>query len=234
MTTSHSSGRPVLLVHGFGSSTDSQWRQTGWVGDLEAAGRTVIGVDLPGHGASKDLTDRDAADLLLDEAAQHGSVDAVGFSAGSWALLAAASERPELFDRIAVLGAGDRILTDGMHTAAMQRPMVDALRTTEEPTDNPMVTMILAMITAAGNDRDAVADFLAADKRFPTLADLARITAATLLVEGSADPVGPSELLARTIPHAERLVLDGADHFEIPIRTECRTAVTSFLNRENR
>jgi len=105
MTTSHSSGRPVLLIHGFGSSTDSQWRQTGWVGDLEAAGRTVIGVDLPGHGASKDLTDRDAADLLLDEAAQHGSVDAVGFSAGSWALLAAASERPELFDRIAVLGA---------------------------------------------------------------------------------------------------------------------------------
>jgi len=79
-----------------------------------------------------------------------------------------------------------------------------------------------------------VADFLAADKRFPTLEDLARITASTLLVDGGADPAGPSELVAQTIPHSERLVVDGADHFAIPVRAECRTAVISFLNGENR
>src|SRR4030081_1949707 len=93
--------RPVILVNGMGSNFDSLWRRNGWVDKLAAAGRTAIGVDLPGHGASKDAVGRDAADLILDEAAKHGSVDAIGFSAGAWALLLAASEAPNLFEGIA-------------------------------------------------------------------------------------------------------------------------------------
>jgi pimeloyl-ACP methyl ester carboxylesterase len=66
--------RPVILINGMGSNFDSLWRRNGWVDKLQAAGRTVIAVDLPGHGASKDAVGRDAADLVLDEAAKHGSV----------------------------------------------------------------------------------------------------------------------------------------------------------------
>ena len=95
MTTSKpSSERPVILIHGIATNTDALWRKTGWVERLEASGRKVIGVDLPGHGTSKDAVDRDAADLVLEEVAKHGSVDAIGFSAGAWALLLAASEQP--------------------------------------------------------------------------------------------------------------------------------------------
>ena len=235
MTVSHSSyDRPVILIHGFGSSTDSLWRKAGWIEGLEAAGRVVIGVDLPGHGAEKDNLHRDPADLLLEQAAKHGSVDAVGFSAGSWALLAAAAERPELFDRVAVLGAADLVLTQGLHTPAMQQPMIDALRSAEEPKDNPMATAVLAMIAEAGNDRNATADYLAADKRFPSLEDLARIMATTLVVEGSMDQAGPSDVVAQAIPHSERLVIEGAGHFEIPADAQCRTTVTSFINGEDR
>src|SRR5882762_8516440 len=97
--------RPVILINGMGSNFDSLWRRNGWVEQLEAAGRTVIGVDLPGHGSSKDAVGRDAADLILDEAAKFSSVDAIGFSAGAWALLLAASEQQDLFERIAVLAA---------------------------------------------------------------------------------------------------------------------------------
>jgi pimeloyl-ACP methyl ester carboxylesterase len=233
MTASHSSDRPVILIHGIGSSTESLWRKAGWIEGLEAAGRVVVGVDLPGHGTEKDSPYRDPADLLLEQAAKHGSVDAVGFSIGSWALLAAAAERPELFDRVAVLGAGDMVLTRGLHTPAMQRPMIDALRSTEEPKDNPMATAILALLADAGNDRNAAADFLAADKRFPSLEDLRRITATTLVVEGSKDEAGPSEVVARTIPHSERLMIEGANHFAIPADAKCRTSVISFLSREN-
>src|SRR3981081_2239233 len=108
-------GRPVILINGMGSNFDSLWRRNGWVDKLAAAGRTAIGVDLPGHGASKDAVGRDAADLILDEAAKHGSVDAIGFSAGAWALLLAASEQPTLFERIAVLGAADMGMNAGGH-----------------------------------------------------------------------------------------------------------------------
>src|SRR5882757_2252811 len=108
--------RPVILINGMGSNFDSQWRRNGWVDKLEAAGRTVIGVDLPGHGTAKDAVERDAADLLLDEAAKHGPVDAIGFSAGAWALLLAASEQPNSFGRIVVLAAADNIMVGGMHS----------------------------------------------------------------------------------------------------------------------
>src|SRR5882762_11813898 len=107
--------RPVILVNGMGSNFDSLWRRNGWVDKLAAAGRTVIGVDLPGHGVSKDAVGRDAADLILDEAAKHGSVDGIGFSAGAWALLLAASEQPRLFERIAVIAALDALLTGGIN-----------------------------------------------------------------------------------------------------------------------
>jgi pimeloyl-ACP methyl ester carboxylesterase len=229
-----SSERPVLLIHGIATNTDALWRKTGWVDSLEAAGRTVIGVDLPGHGASKDAVDRDAADLLLEEVAKHGSVDAIGFSVGAWALLLAASEQPAAFERIAILGAADMVLTGGMQAEAMQRPLIEALRSTAEPTDNPMAMMLRAMIADAGNDRESVADYLAASKRFATVEGLAAITAATLIVEGGSDMAGPSDLVAQTIPNSERVIIDGVDHFEIPTNVECKSVVESFVNRPSR
>jgi len=157
MSIKTSTDRPVILINGMASNFEAQWRRGGWVARLEAAGRTVIGVDLPGHGASKDAVGRDAADLVLEEAAKHGSVDAIGFSAGAWALLLAASEQPTLFVRIAVLGAADMVLTGGLHHEDMQKPLIDGLLSAEEPAGNPMVTMIRRMIADAGNDREAVA-----------------------------------------------------------------------------
>jgi pimeloyl-ACP methyl ester carboxylesterase len=228
------SERPVLLIHGIATNTDALWGKTGWLDSLESSGRTVIGVDLPGHGASKSAVDRDAADLLLDEVAKHATVDAIGFSVGAWALLLAASERPAAFERIAILGAADMVLTGGMQAEAMQRPLIEALRSTAEPTDNPMAMMIRMMIADAGNDRGSVADYLAANKRFATAEGLAAITAATLVVEGGSDMAGPSDLVAASIPNSERLVLPGVDHFEIPTNEECMSAVGSFINRPGR
>jgi pimeloyl-ACP methyl ester carboxylesterase len=189
----------------------------------------VIGVDLPGHGASKDAVGRDAADLILDEAVKHGSVDAIGFSAGAWALLLAASERPNLFGRIAVLAAADGVLTGGMHTEAMNRPIIESLRSSE-PTDNPMVMLLRQVIAEAGNDPAAIADYLSADKRFVTVEGLASIKADALVIDGSADGAGQSELVARTIPKAARVTLDGADHFDIPGVGQCLDTTVSFIN----
>jgi pimeloyl-ACP methyl ester carboxylesterase len=230
-SVSTSRERPVILINGIGSNFDSLWRRNGWVDKLAAAGRAVTGVDLPGHGASKDAVGRDAADLILDEAAQYGSVCAIGFSAGAWALLLAASEQPALFERIAVLGAADNVLTGGMHSGPMQQPMIDGLRSSAEPTGNPMMTMIRAIIADAGNDREAVADYLASDKRFVTVEGLSAIKAKALVIDSSADAAGPSDLVARTIPNAERVTIEGADHFDIPASAHCLDVAVSFINR---
>jgi pimeloyl-ACP methyl ester carboxylesterase len=223
--------RPVILINGMGSNFDSLWRRNGWVDKLQAAGRTVIGVDLPGHGASKDAVGRDAADLILDEAAKHGSVDAIGFSAGAWALLLAASEQQDLFERIAVLAAADAVLTGGMHTQAMNQPLIDGLRSAE-PTDDPMLTLLRGVIADAGNDAKAIAGYLASSKRFVTVEGLSHITADALVVDGTADGAGQSELVAKTIPEAERVTIEGADHFDIPSITQCLDVTVSFINSD--
>ncbi|MFI1016398.1 alpha/beta fold hydrolase [Streptomyces sp. NPDC020965] len=225
------SDRPVVLIHGFGSSTEALWRKAGWIDAFEAAGRMVIGVDLPGHGTEKNNVERDPADVLLALAAEHGPIDAVGFSAGSWAVLTAAGEQPELFHRIAVLGAADVVLTQSLHTREMQAPMIAAILTAEAPKDNPMASVILGLIAEAGNDPEAVAGYLRTDKRFCTRESLAAITSPTLVVEGVDDMAGSSALVSQAIPNGELLSIPGAGHFDIPAREQTRAAVTAFLNQ---
>src|SRR5581483_5948253 len=41
---------PVMLVHGFASSYERNWREPGWADLLRDEDRQVIGVDLLGHG----------------------------------------------------------------------------------------------------------------------------------------------------------------------------------------
>jgi len=90
---------PVLLVHGFASSAEHNWRQPGWLDLLAEAGRETVAVDLLGHGRAPRPTSpadyesveaRVAADI-----AGYGLLDAVGFSAGAHVLLRLAAAGDE-------------------------------------------------------------------------------------------------------------------------------------------
>jgi pimeloyl-ACP methyl ester carboxylesterase len=228
---SNSDTRPILLVNGIGSNFDAQWRRTGLVEKLQAAGRTVIGVDLPGHGGSRDSVGRDAADLVADEASKHGSVDAIGFSAGGWAVLLAASERPALFNRVAALGVADMVLMNGVASDSMFKPVIDALRS-GQPSENPIVSVVTHITADSGNDPKGVAGFLESSKRLIDVPGLGAIQAQVLVVEGGSDMAGPSSVVASSIPNAERVIVPGVDHFELPASEECIAAVESFVTAE--
>ena len=107
------SERPVLLVHGWGSSFDRTWVATGVSALLEDAGRTVIGVDLLGHGDAPKPHDPEAyADLterLVDALPADGTVDAVGFSLGARTSWSWRRAQPDRFGRIVVAGVGDSL-----------------------------------------------------------------------------------------------------------------------------
>ncbi len=45
-------GDPILLIHGFASSAQVNWVDTGWVRHLTREGRRVIAMDNRGHGHS--------------------------------------------------------------------------------------------------------------------------------------------------------------------------------------
>ena len=76
----------VLLVHGFGSSFEHGWRTAGWIDLLADVGRTVVPVDILGHGtadvphdpAAYSHLEQSVVDALPDE-----PVDVIGFSLGA-------------------------------------------------------------------------------------------------------------------------------------------------------
>ena len=53
-------GRPILLIHGFGSSGMVNWIETGWTDTLVEAGYRAITIDNRGHGQSAKLYDAEA------------------------------------------------------------------------------------------------------------------------------------------------------------------------------
>jgi pimeloyl-ACP methyl ester carboxylesterase len=229
---SASKERPIILVNGMGSNFDAQFGRTGLLDKLKAAGRTVIGVDLPGHGASRDAVGTDAADLVLNEASKHDSVDAIGFSAGAWAILLAASEKPELFNRVAVMGAADMVVMNSLASDAMLKPVAEGLVADGASSANPMIVMLSNIIEDAGSDPEGVAGYLASEKRFVTVEGLGDIKAKAFVVDGSGDMTGPSKIVAESIPGAERMTLDDADHFDIPASEEALAAVVSFIDAD--
>src|SRR5690606_24244041 len=90
------------------------WQEVGWVDLLADQGRSVIGVDLLGHGDNDKPHDPEAyTDLtgpVVEAMAEHPQVAAVGFSLGAMTLLEQATRTPERFERLVLCGIGESLL----------------------------------------------------------------------------------------------------------------------------
>jgi pimeloyl-ACP methyl ester carboxylesterase len=218
---------PVLLVHGFASSAEHNWRQPGWLDLLADCGRETIAVDLPGHGrAPRPTSPEDYPEVEGHVAAAvdgRGPLDAIGFSAGAHVLLRLAADQPGTFRRLALLGIGRNVLEP-----ADPEPILAALTGDPDPENVPgMVFRRLA--DGLGNDRAALAAFLRRPQRPLTQAGLARITTRVLVVLGDKDPAGPGDGLVAALPDARLVTLRGVDHFGTPGDVRCMQAVLDFL-----
>jgi pimeloyl-ACP methyl ester carboxylesterase len=218
---------PVLLVHGFASSAEHNWRQPGWLDLLADSGRETIAVDLPGHGqAPRPTSPADYHDVETHVAAAVEGlelIDAIGFSAGAHVLLRLAAEQPQRFRRVALLGIGRGVLEP-----ADPEPIVAALTSEPDP-ENVSGMVFRRLADGLGNDRDALIAFLRRPQRPLTQADLARIPAHVLVVLGDKDPAGPGDGLVAALPDARLVTLRGVDHFGTPGDVRCMQVVLDFL-----
>jgi pimeloyl-ACP methyl ester carboxylesterase len=112
---------PVVLVHGFASSFQHGWAEDGWPDLLADEGREVIGHDLPGHGHADKPPETSAYDAMeatvLAGFGDHAQVDAIGFSLGARILLTIASDHPERFGRLVVMGVGANLFRNEANNA---------------------------------------------------------------------------------------------------------------------
>jgi pimeloyl-ACP methyl ester carboxylesterase len=218
---------PVLLVHGFASSAEHNWRRPGWLDLLADCGRETIAVDLPGHGTAPKPADpagyQEVEAHVAAAVEGREPLDAIGFSAGAHVLLRLAADQPGTFRRLALLGIGRGVLEP-----ADPKPIVAAL--TGEPDPENVTGMVFRRLAdGPGNDRTALVAFLRRPQRPLTQADLARITTQVLVVLGDQDPAGPGDGLVAALPDARLVTLRGVDHFGTPADVRCMQAVLGFL-----
>lgn len=207
---------PVVLVHGWGGSYDSTWRSSGFADLLEDAGRTVIGVDLLGHGRSPKPHDPAAyADLTAGvlEALPAGPVDAVGFSLGALTLLRLAVDHPDRIQRLVLAGIGRNAIEAA--DAESHRRLVSALEG-EPAEDDNMSRLFVQYADQPGNDRVALTAIMKRERAPFTDVELARVSCPTLVIIGDKDFAGPGEPLASRLPNAGLVTLRGVDHFATP------------------
>lgn len=220
---------PVVLVHGFGTSSDRTWRDNGWIDLLQDAGREVVAIDLLGHGRADKPHDPAAyAELEAHVAAQlpDAPVDGVGFSLGAITLLAAAAAWPERFRRLVLAGVGRNVFE---HDDEATRRIIDAIEGTADEPDN-RARLFAQYAAQPGNDPVALAAALrGARPRFDE-GRLARVTCPVLVAVGDEDFVLPADRLMAALPDATFASLRRTDHFATPESFEFVDAALEFLD----
>jgi pimeloyl-ACP methyl ester carboxylesterase len=231
----HGDGEPVLLIHGFASSHRVNWVAPGWLKTLGEAGYRVIAPDNRGHGRSQksyDPADYTPSQMAEDAAAllDHLGISRAhvfGYSMGARISAFLALAHPE---KVATLILGG--LGYGMVDGVGEWDPIAAALMAEDPStvEHPRGRMFRAFADQTQSDRLALAACIATSRELIADADIARITAPTLIGVGTRDDIaGSAERLAALMPDAEAFDIEGRDHMLSVGDRSWKSKVLQFL-----
>ena len=112
--------------------------------------------------------------------------------------------------------------------AAIGRNVVDF--GDREPAQGNVEARFESLITAPGNDSEALRACLARERRPFTVEQLGKVHAPCLIVIGSEDFAGPPEPLADALPNATVKIVAGIDHFGLPKQFGFIDAALEFID----
>jgi pimeloyl-ACP methyl ester carboxylesterase len=239
--------RPVLLIHGFSSSSKLNWEDTGWIAALLDAGRQVITVDLPGHGRSGAPEDMDSyspsrirADLLqiafdagarpLEPGNPSSGLDVIGYSLGSRLAWEFGATQPELVHKLVLGGPNMADPLADFDLIAAQHYLADGTPIADESTAG-----LLRMAQALpSNNIFALLSLIEAIKTEPYDPSEAVPHMPMLLIAGEIDERAASmpqlaELAAKAGSTAEQLILPGRNHTNAVTSRAFKQAAIQFL-----
>ena len=233
-------GPPVVLVHGFGSSKEQNWKSTGWYGSLTEAGYSVLAIDNRGHGESDKphdplfySHDRMAEDVAaVMDGAGITRAPYVGYSMGGLIGLRFLAHFPERVSRLALAGVGETYLKGPRVSDPERRDLIaDALLTDDKDSiRDPRARLFRDFSEQKGKDRLALAACMRAMSPPLPVATLRSFQTPILVVDGDQDFIaGPSGPLAAIFPHGSAAIVPGRDHMSAVGARPTRQAVLDFL-----
>ncbi len=229
-------GRPIVLLHGFSSNRNENWKRLGWYGAFERKNIRFIAPDMRGHGESSKPHEPEAytreklvGDVfaLLDHLGV-AKADVMGFSMGTRVALGAALAQPQRVDLLILGGIGGRLFEPPL----AGNPMAAAMEAEKiEDISEPLLRSFRQFADEQGEDRLALAALTRAPYAPFTRETVAQIPNETLVVAGSRDVLAgdPGEL-ARAMPNAKAITLPGCDHFSAIAHALFKAAVFDFLD----
>jgi pimeloyl-ACP methyl ester carboxylesterase len=233
-------GRPVLLVHGFGSSAHQNWKSTGWYGSLTEAGFGVVAMDCRGHGLSgkphdeafygHDRMAEDAVTVM--DAAGLAAAPLVGYSMGGFIGLRLAAHHPQRVSRLALGGVGEYYLRGPRIANEGSRSTLSDALLTDDPGSitDPRGRMFRAFADQTGKDRFALAACMRAMSSQLPMDSLAQMQQPVLVVCGARDDIaGAPGPLAAAFPNGNAVTVPGRDHMSAVGDRKTRQAVVDFL-----
>jgi pimeloyl-ACP methyl ester carboxylesterase len=228
-------GHPIVLVHGFSSSFEVDWRLSGWVDFLVGEGRQVIGLDCRGHGKSgkPHSPEAYAGNQIPDDvpavmdAVGIERADVMGYSMGALVTLNPLARNAERFTLAVVAGAGlPRPATDPQRRAALAA----ALEAADPATiSEPTALRFRQSAERRGNDLLALAALQRSERTQADQTALRRLELPLLVVVGEKDEVlGSARQLVAAVPDAELIMLAGEDHQSALAAQSYKKAVGDF------
>lgn len=230
-------GDPILLIHGFASSSYMNWVYPGWFKTLTAAGRRVIAIDNRGHGESEKLYDTAfyPAPLMAEDAARlldHLGIaraDVMGYSMGARISAFLSLAVPEKVRSVVFGGLGlgmvEGVGPPGPIAEALEAPSLD------DVTD-PVGRAFRKFAENTKSDLKALATCMRASRQTIDRADVARIAAPALVAVGTRDEIaGSASGLANLLPNATALDIPGRDHMVAVGDKAYKSGVLEFLER---
>ena len=228
-------GEAVMLVHGFASTAEHNWGGTGWIAALSEKYR-VIALDVRGHG----LSDKPRAPESYGYASMGADVTRLmdhlgirrailmGYSMGASIAIELMLSRPERFRAIVLGGIA---YDDGLEDKADRDAIAEAYRADNSATiKSPVAKAYRRFAESMPNDLKALAALIDAERAPFDPARLAAVRIPVLIVVGTNDnAIGDPKPLAKMIPGARLVMLDGRDHMTAPSDQRFKEAVIEFL-----
>ena len=234
--TGRADGPPMVFAHGFGCD-QGMWRLV--APSFEPTHRVVL-LDHVGAGGS-DPTAYDpvrhgrlegyAFDVVeVVEALDLPPVVFVGHSVSAMIGALAAAERPELFDRLVLVGPSPRYVDDGDYRGGFSQAEIDELLETLDGNylgwSEHIAPVIMGVPERPELGQELASSFCRSDpaiaRRFARTTflsdnrgDLPRVRTPALVLQSREDAIAPPEVgryVAEALPHGELVVLDSTGH----------------------
>ncbi len=229
------SGAPIVLVHGFASTKETNWVTPGWVDTLTRAGHRAIALDNRGHGQSTKLYDparyhsaimAEDVRALMDHLGLERA-DLMGYSMGARIAAFLALAHPRRVRTLIMGGLGIR-LVEGVGLPETIAEALEAPSITQ--VTDPQGYAFRAFAQQTRSDLKAWSACIRGSRQTLTRAEAARLATPTLIAVGTKDPIaGSARELATLMPNAVALDIPGRDHMLAVGDKVFKAGVLAFL-----